>query len=592
MTIQPDTHHATTTAPVGEATPDATLPADGLAALRQQGNALAEIGAALGLTPDALAAAESLDRLEIELSRDLAWLTALDEQQVTAWFATLGGDLEIDLRLAGLDSQVPAPLAALRAGRDPAGTLARFTADAEATAAAQGNELAVDVRLSIAKTRAVAAAAVPLDGRAEYFGTPEMRTHTTVAVFYSSAACARLLSFAAILDWERLGLARTDGRAFVVVCDRAGYLAGLALEIVGARAGEPPRWLEVSRAAWRQFQERAKDARALRAEESQWAEAPRVLTPAHLRVEPRAAGLEPLADALAATGAALAAAYLASSVHPAENGDLALRFAGARPATCHIPRGADTDDGHNGGELAAYTHYALARFAAWAYDNASADKLAIARECLARELPPGGSVSLAEVERAAAPALDAAKANFALYLRGKSDRYFTERDRAHDAVSTYAEGVRKAVSDLTGDVVDNVYRTVGLLVGVVVAALLQPALALPVQRLATALYVVYVAFVAIFLLGEREQRFHLESAEVRARLDAMPELGEKERAGLRAQATGADAHFTRYLRLARLIYAALALAGALYFLLLWTPLAPHLPFAPPPTPTPTVAPHG
>ena len=588
MTIQPDTHHATTTASAAEASPDATAPIDDFASLRQQGDMLAEIGDALGLTPDELAAAESLDRLEIDLSRDLAWLTTLDGQQITAWFSVLGADLALDLRLAGLDSLSSALAAALRAGRDPAGALAHFTTDAAAAAAAQGNELAVDVRLSLAKSRAVATAAALLDGRPEYFGTSEMRARTTVVVFYSAAACARLLSVSAILDWERLGLARANGRAFVVVCDRAGYLAGLALEIVGARATQPPRWLEVSRAAWRQFQERAKDACALRAEESQWAEAPHVLTPAHLRAEPRAAGLEPLAAPLAATRAALSAAYLASSVHPAENGDLSLRFAGARPATCHIPRHANESDD----DSPAYTHHALARFAAWAYDNASADKLAIARECLARELPPGSSVSLAEIERAAAPALDAAKANFALYLRGNSDRYFAVRERALAAVSTYAAGVRKAVSDLTGDVVDNVYRTVGLLVGVVVAALLQPALALSVQRLAMFFYVAYLAFVMLFLLGAREQRFHLEAAEVRAHLDAMPELGAAERAGLRAQAAGADAHFTRYLRLARLIYTALALAGALYFLLLWTPLAPHLPLALPPTPTLTPAPHG
>jgi hypothetical protein len=589
MTIQPDTHHATTTESAVGAPSDATIPADDLATLRAPADMLAEIGAALGLTPEELATAESLDRLELDCARDLAWLTTLDEQHVTAWFAALGGDLEIDLRLAGLDSQVPAPQAALRAGRDPTGTLARFTTDAEATAAAQGDELAVDVRLSVAKTRAVAAATALLDGRAEYFGTPEMRARTTVVVFYSMAACARLLSFSAILDWERLGLARADGHAFVVVCDRSGYLAGLALEIVGARATEPIRWLEVSRATWRQFQERAAHTRALHAEESQWAEAPRVLTSAHLRIEPRAAGLEPLADALAATRAALAAAYLASSVHPAENGDLSLRFAGARPATCRIPRRANENDD----DSAAYAHHALARFAGWAYDNASADKLAIARECLARELPPGGAVSLAEVERAAAAALEAAKANFALYLRGKSDRYFAERERALDAVSTYAAGVRKAVSDLTGDVVDNVYRTVGLLVGVVVAALLQPALALPVQRLAALLYVAYLAFIFLFLLRAREERFHLESAEVRARLDAMPELGAAERTGLHAQAAGANAHFARYLRLARLIYAALAFAAAFYFLLLWTPFASHLPLAPSPTPTPTLAPpHG
>ena len=75
---------------------------------------------------------------------------------------------------------------------------------------------------------------------------------------------------------------------------------------------------------------------------------------------------------------------------------------------------------------------ALARLMTWAYQHASADKLAIARESLAHELPPGIEVSLASVEQAAIEALEAAKANFALYLHGNTAQYFQLRQQALD----------------------------------------------------------------------------------------------------------------------------------------------------------------
>jgi hypothetical protein len=235
----------------------------------------------------------------------------------------------------------------------------------------------------------------------------------------------------------------------------------------------------------------------------------------------------------------------------------------------------------------------LARLMTWAYQHASADKLAIARESLAHELPPGTEVSLASVERIAEEALEAAKANFALYLHGNTTQYFQLRQQALDMVSGYAAGVRKAVSDLTSDVVDNVYRTIGLLIGVVIASLIQPALAVTVQQIAVFVYIAYLLFLAYFLLGARYRRFELEAGDLETRLKAMPELSERERSALRSEAGAADQYFYRYFRWSRLLYLALAAGGALYLLLLFTPLATHLPLvtgphftAPSATPSP------
>jgi hypothetical protein len=552
-----------------------------MAELARCGEVVRRIGGALGLTPERLAAAEAIDRLEADVALTLDQVAAWNAAGVREWFAALGSDLRLDLLVAGADPDEAVPAVGLRADPNPAAALERFVTDAQAFARSQGNALAVEVRLSIIKMRAVALARSLLTLRQDDLGTEEMLSKTTTAVFYSTATWDRLLTTYAISDWEQRGLAADDSRAFALLCDAAGYLAGPALEVLGTRLDAAPRWLQVSRAAWRRFQERAAGTRTLRAEEGTWANAPLVLTPAHLRVESRAPGLESTAERIAAMRAGLAAAYLADTVHDAAGEALILRFAGPRPCTCRICRTPAEPAGQ------AYHEGSLARLAAWAYDNASPDKLAIARECLAGELPPGGEVALAEVEHAAAHTLEAAKANFVLYLRRNTAQYFAVRQQALDAVVSYAAGVRKAVSDLTGDVVDNVYRTVALLIGVVVASLVQPSLSLGVQRLAAVFYTLYLAFVVAFVLGARQRRFDLEAAEVCTHLDAMPELSAAERARLLAQAGGADAYFTRYFRLSRLIYVALAAAALLYFLLLLTPLAAHLPLAVPrPTATP------
>lgn len=547
-----------------------------LAEIAGYGALIAEIGTTLGISPAQLAAAEALERLETMLNLSVEQVADWKGARVVAWFGALGGDLQIDLRLGGVDSQTTAASVMLRAGRDPAGKLRSFIASSDAAARGQGNELVVEVRISVAKARAVAAAAALISGRGEYAGTQAMFGHTRVLVFYHSAAWFRLLSPRSMLDWESLGLAGTDGRTVVVLCDATGYLAGLALDVIGAGLHDEPRWLSISRSSWRQFQQRSRQMLCLREEESQWAEAPKWLTPTHLRVEERQPGLQTTLERLAALRAALSALYLASSVH-SEQDVLALRFAGPRPAVCHITLSQGIKDG-----AVAETMYggaALARFCDWSYDTASPDKLTIARECLARELAPGAALELSDLESAAALAHDAARANLVLYMRRNTEQYFRVRQQALDTVSDYAAGVRKAVADLTGDVVDNVYRTVGLLVGVVIAALVQPSLSLDVQRLAAFLYTLYIIFVLVFVLEARRRQFVLESADLDKRLTAMPELSAAELARLRVQARGNDAHFERYLRWSRFIYVGLGAVGLVYLVLLLTPWAAYLPLA-------------
>lgn len=569
------------TAPARHPPPATATSVEFLRRLERCGTTVAAIGSALALSPDRLARAEAPDRLELDTDLPLAALDSLDAPAVGGWFAVLGPDLRIDLTPSGGGSQPSIEPASLRAGRDPTRTLADFLDAVHQAERDSGDEVTVNLRLAIAKAGALETTAAVLALRPEYFGTPEMLAHTTIAVFYFAAAFHRLLGMHALAGWERLGFAREDGRAVVVLCDQAGYLAGVALEVVGPRIDAEPRWLTVSRAGFRQFRQRAEQTRALRDEEGGWAAAPHVLTPAHLRAAPRMPGLEDTAARLDNFQCGLAAAYLADSVHTSAGTEYALRFAGPRPAICRIPAKTAT-------AIAAESATGpLARLCVWAYDNASPDKLAIARECLARELPHSAEMSLAEVNFAAAGALGAAKANFTLYLRRNTEQYFAVRQKALDAVADYAASVRKSVSDLTSDVVDNVYRTAGLLVGVVIAGLIQPSLSLGVARLAAAVYVLYIALLLAFFMQARRRRFELEKTSLDQQLAAMQELGAAERETLRRQPADAEGYFTAYFQRAWWIYVGLGAAGLLIFLLLWTPLAllTGLPHGALPTPT-------
>ncbi|PWT76243.1 MAG: hypothetical protein C5B60_04295 [Chloroflexi bacterium] len=539
-----------------------------------------EIAGLLALTPERLARAEALDRLEITtqvtVERVLSWNTG----RVARWFTQLGDDLQIDLSLAGLDIESTIPQSGLRAGRDPKTTMARFAKDAKSFQESHGDEVDVDVRLSIGKTRAATAARAWLSNRPEYPGSAELLSGTSIFVFYQASAVEKLLSLGALPEWEQRGLAHLGGRTIMVLCDASGYLAGMTLEILGASRAMQPRWLVFSRAAWREFQERASRVRALHQEESSWPTAPAVLTPAHLRLAEYAPGLESMAHRLRETQAALAACYLAGSVTGDANRELWLRFAGPRPATCHLVTQNTSTRGEEPSTIGPYTG-GLAKLAAWAYHHASADKLAIARECLAHEIPPGTQVTLSGLEEAAVGALEAAKANLTLYLRHNTAQYFQLRQQALDLVTSYAASVRKAVSDLTSEVVENVYRTIGLLIGVIIAALIQPKLALQVQQVAASIYILYLVFLICYLLDSKRRRFELESSDLQIHLGAMLELSERERALLQSEAGGADQYFWQYFRWSRFIYVALAVASCLYLLLLFTPLAAHLPLVSP-----------
>jgi hypothetical protein len=539
------------------------------------GEAVAQMQAVLQAGSDAPEpAAESAERLVLGARPTVSvFLESVERERsaLVAWFRVLRDDLEVDLRLDGLDPDAEGVTANLRADGQLEARLREFLRRAQVVTATQGDDVVVDVRLTARKTHALVAARELLATRPEYAGTAEALDHTHLAVYYQAAAWNATIALASIPGWEREEWFGSGGRALVALCDASGYLAGLALDVIGAQMQAAPDWLAFSRAAWRAFQARQERTRRLREEESSWPTAPTAITFDTLRMQERAPGLSETARRLARLREALAAAYLSSAALAEPDGRLTLRFAGARPATCALETGpAGTEINPEDG---------LARLAGWAFHSGASEALIIARECLARELKPGASLQLAEVAQAAGSALAAAKANLTLYVRRNIEQYFRLREAAQEAVASYSDGVRKAVGDLTGTIVDDAYRIVGVLAAAVIAGVVQPSLTLLALRVATALFTLYIGFVLGVVLRARWERFALEKQALRERLDAMPELTEGERAQIQQPSVESDSYFTRYYRRSWWIYLALGALAALAFVLLCTPLAGALPHA-------------
>src|SRR6185312_4264073 len=156
-------------------------PADScLAQLHYLNEVIADAGAALNIPPARLAEGEALERLEVVARLSVAQLAQCDGARVQRWFAALGDDLALDLRLDGLDPDMPAVAASPRVGSDPAGALQTFQAAGHSAMETQGDAISVEARLSIGKARALALAQDIMLQR------PDVTAPAMVAVFYTA----------------------------------------------------------------------------------------------------------------------------------------------------------------------------------------------------------------------------------------------------------------------------------------------------------------------------------------------------------------------------------------------------------------------
>ena len=226
-----------------------------------------------------------------------------------------------------------------------------------------------------------------------------------------------------------------------------------------------------------------------RNEECVWEISPSRLTPFHLFIQENALDHPDLVRAWMYLCAQACTTYLGNRTR-LESGQFCTEFKGYRSLKVCVP---ETDH-----QLLKYQD--LFGLFKWGYENASSDKLGIVRQVLAPQLVGTEQDNFSILVKRAGTARDESKNNFDDYLREKVDDYFSKRIQVIEFLQKFSDETGASVSKLASDLVGDLYKTVGIILGVVLAGLVDPKITFPVIYWTSMLYSIYILFVTFYLL--------------------------------------------------------------------------------------------
>jgi hypothetical protein len=207
------------------------------------------------------------------------------------------------------------------------------------------------------------------------------------------------------------------------------------------------------------------------------------------------------------------------------------------------------------------------RLFAWAYENASSDKLGIVRNIVSLQLGENPEDNYDILRRRSSEILGTAKSNFQLFLRRSVELYFDKRLKISEFLQKFGEEVSESVSSLTSDLIGDLYKTIGVILGVVIAFLLDPKQTARVTWLATLLYLIYIIFILAYLLSSAYFRFTNKVHEYKHNVSELRDILSEEEIS-RVQGSSyqrARFMFLIFFGLTYLIYASL---GSVAFLVI------------------------
>jgi ABC-type multidrug transport system fused ATPase/permease subunit len=143
----------------------------------------------------------------------------------------------------------------------------------------------------------------------------------------------------------------------------------------------------------------------------------------------------------------------------------------------------------------------------WAYENASSDKLGILRQIVAPQLVGTDQDNFSILAKRAGSSLEEAKNNFDQYLHKRVDDYFGKRLQVIEFLQKFSDDTGASVTKLADDLVADLYKTVGVILGVVLAALVNPKITFPVIYWTSLLYMIYILFITFHLLTSAYIRY-------------------------------------------------------------------------------------
>lgn len=206
----------------------------------------------------------------------------------------------------------------------------------------------------------------------------------------------------------------------------------------------------------------------------------------------------------------------------------------------------------------------------WSYENHSSDKLGIVRQIISLLLDDQTDDNYMRLTAKAGDILISSKSNFQLFLKRNVELYFDKRLRVSQYLQKFTDEVDKSIAEITTDLIGNLYKTIGLIIGVFIAALIDPAYTPQVALLAAILYLIYLLFILFYWLPSMNTKFCEQVREYdHAVVELQDVLAQDEIKKLQGEAFDRSRdNFRRYYGVTKAIYiimAIIAVVLALYF---------------------------
>jgi hypothetical protein len=103
--------------------------------------------------------------------------------------------------------------------------------------------------------------------------------------------------------------------------------------------------------------------------------------------------------------------------------------------------------------------------------------------------------------------LETVKSNYLYYLRRSVESYFDKRIKISEFLQKYSEEIGITISGLTTELISDLYKTIGIIIGAIIAAFVAKEQTYKVIHWTSFLYLIYIGFILIYLLPSILVRF-------------------------------------------------------------------------------------
>jgi hypothetical protein len=501
--------------------------ADPVEKLSNLHGALVSLGRSLGLPITALQEGETAHRLEVDQEVPCNSLLNLAFENIREAVRYWGNSLT--LRFSSeygvrpfhvVDSQIVEA------------AFADFVADLRA--ARDGETLRL--RLSIDKAQFV-----------QHLTPPIAETNVVVFTFLPNLLRAIAGSFSEI---EEIFFPKIQSRCICLLLEGDVALHGPYLSVFG-----PSRYsAEVQKKPSARLAARISKVWEIRKDQVSWVDFETQLTPFHLMLESEGQ-VDPFLRAnVERAFYALTVVHLADSVRRL-NGDHVATFSGLTRAQILIRRAEAT---------APSNVDSLSRAFMWAYSEKAADKLPFLRSVATSYLTENRELNYSALGENADRIWEAARANYAAFIRGFVTRHFEKLKEVDDYVRQTSQQVGEQISEVSKSLVTTMLATVGVIVGGFVAYALNKEASPKLLSIGLKIYGGYVVLFPLlyFLLFHSLTHYAITIHDFNKRMRdfglvlQLPELSKKFSGVIKPR----KVHFWATLIFSFVIYAALAAA--------------------------------